>query len=74
LKREYPATDVEIGFIINTKGEVLAPYAIKSVNTRFEDAAIRAILKWKFRPGYRGGRPVNTRTQITIKFRVIEDS
>lgn len=74
LKKEYQEADVEMGFIINTKGEVLAPYVIKSVNTRFEEAAVRAILKWKFRPGYRGGRPVNTRTQITIKFRVIEGS
>ena len=73
LKREYQEADVEMGFIINTKGEVLAPYVIKSANSRFEEAAIRAILKWKFRPGYRAGRPVNTRTQITIKFRVIED-
>lgn len=73
MKREYREAEVEVGFIITTKGEVLAPHVIKSANARFEDAAIRAILKWKFRPGFKSGRPVNTRTQITIKFRLIED-
>lgn len=73
LKKDYREADVEMGFIINTKGEVLAPYVIRSANGRFEAAAISAILKWKFRPGFRGGRPVNTRTQITIKFRVVEE-
>ena len=73
MKREYQEAEVEMGFIINKKGEVLAPYVIRSDHSRFEESAIRAILKWKFRPGYRSGQPVNTRTQITIKFRLVED-
>jgi periplasmic protein TonB len=72
LKSEFPETSVTLEFIINTRGEVLMPRAIASRHRRFEEAAITGVLKWKFKPGYKGGRPVNTRTQITITFRVTE--
>jgi protein TonB len=73
LRKEYPSCTVVVGFIINAKGEVLSPYVISSEVRRFEEAALSGVMKWKFRPGYRGGRPVNTRTQIAIHFRVTED-
>lgn len=74
LRSTYVEADVTLEFIINTKGEVLMPRAISSPARRFEEAAVSGVLKWKFKPGQRGGRPVNTRTQITIKFRVSEGS
>jgi len=73
LRREYPECTLAVGFIINTKGEVVAPYIISAEVRRFEDAALAGVLKWKFKPGYKGGRPVNTRTQIAINFRTVED-
>lgn len=73
LKHDYPESSVTLEFIINTKGDVLMPRALASEHRRFEEAAIAGILKWRFKPGARGGRPVNTRTQITIKFRVLKD-
>jgi periplasmic protein TonB len=70
LRREYPECTVVVGFIITAKGEVTAPYIISSQVRRFEEAALTGVLKWKFKPGFRGGRAVNTRTQIAISFRV----
>lgn len=70
LRSEFPESSVTMEFIINAKGEVLMPRAISARHRRFEEAAINGVLKWKFKPGYKGGRPVNTRTQITIMFRV----
>ncbi len=70
LRNEFPESAVTLEFIINTKGEVLMPRAVSARHRRFEEAAINGVLKWKFKPGYKGGRPVNTRTQITIMFRV----
>ena len=70
LKSVYQQSEVMVEFIINTKGEVLLPRIIRSDHRRFEDAVITGVQKWKFKPGQRGGRPVNTRTQITIMFRV----
>jgi periplasmic protein TonB len=73
LKTMFDQSEVTLEFIINAKGEVLMPRAIASQHRRFEDAAINGVLKWKFKPGYKGGRPVNTRTQITITFRVLKE-
>lgn len=70
MKSSFDETQVTLEFIITNKGEVTMPRAIRSEHRRFEDAAASGVLKWKFKPGYRGGRPVNTRTQITITFRV----
>jgi protein TonB len=70
LRKEYAESAVLLEFIITAKGEVVAPRSLASDHRRFEEAAIRAVEKWRFRPGYKGGRPVNTRTQITIQFRV----
>lgn len=70
LRHDFPESAVTLEFIISSKGEVLMPRAIVAKHRRFEEAAINGVLKWKFKPGYKGGRPVNTRTQITIMFRV----
>lgn len=72
LRKDYPESAVLLEFIITSKGEVFAPQALSSANRRFEEAAIRAVERWRFRPGYKSGRPVNTRTRITINFRVEE--
>lgn len=73
MRSTYLEAEVTLEFIINTKGEVLMPRSISGPHRRLEEAAINGVLKWKFKPGQRGGRPVNTRTQITIKFRVMEN-
>jgi protein TonB len=73
LKSQYDESQVTMEFIITAKGDVLMPQALASEHRRFEEAAITGLLKWKFKPGSKGGRPVNTRTQITIKFRVLKD-
>jgi protein TonB len=73
MRSTYLEAEVTLEFIINTKGDVLMPRSISGPHRRLEEAAINGVMKWKFKPGQRGGRPVNTRTQITIKFRVMEN-
>lgn len=70
LRSEFPMATVVMGFIITNKGDVVAPNVISSDHNRFSEAALRAVEKWRFRPGYKGGRAVNTRTQISIYFKV----
>lgn len=72
LKREYSEATVTIGFIVNAKGEVVAPYVVASTYFGFEEPALKGLEKWKFRPGVKNGRKVNTRMQIDIKFRIRE--
>ena len=60
--------EVNIRFIVDTNGDVLDPYVISASHSEFEIAALQAISKWKFRPGRRNGRSVNTRMTEDIAF------
>lgn len=62
--------EVDVGFIVNAAGDVLDAYVIRSTNRAFEVPALQAVRHWKFSPGYRGGRPVNTRMSVPIVFDV----
>jgi len=37
-------------------------------------AAVTGVLKWKFRPGMKSGRRVNSRVAVPINFRVTSKS
>lgn len=61
---------VLIEFIIGADGEVKEAIVVRSNNPAFERPAIDAVLKWRFSPGRKGGRPVNVRVQQTITFNI----
>lgn len=73
MKREGVTARVRAGFIVDSQGNVIMPYIVSSTHTGFERSAIEAIKKWKFRPGMKGGRKVNTRVEQPIDFKVSED-
>jgi len=68
LKREGLGGNVRIGFIVDSHGNVISPYIISSSHKGFERAAIDALAKWKFRPGMKSGKKVNTRMEQPIDF------
>jgi protein TonB len=73
LKRAGIDGRVRVGFIVDSHGEVILPYVVSSTNHGFERAAIEAVKKWKFRPGIKNGRKVNTRVEQPIDFKVTAD-
>lgn len=73
MKRAGISGDVLVGFIVDTEGNVRDPYVIKSSQREFESAAIQGVLRWKFRPGRKGGRAVNTRMQVPLGFTLNDD-
>lgn len=73
LRREVDYAEVTVRFIVDKTGSVLDAMAISSTHAGFEDAAVVGVSKWTFRPGTKLGRKVNTRMQVTIKFRVEGD-
>ena len=60
--------NVTVEFIISTNGDVTQAQVIKSSHREFEVPAVQAVLKWKFKPGRRGGRAVNVRASQLIEF------
>ena len=65
--------EVEVEFIIDSNGDVRNPFVVKSSQREFEAAALQAVSKWKFRPGRKGGRAVNTRVRQLIGFTLSEE-
>lgn len=59
---------VLLGFTVDEDGRVNAPYVIRCTNRVFEEAALRAVLKWRFEPGRRDGRVVRYRMAVPIVF------
>jgi protein TonB len=73
MKRAGINGDVLVEFIVDTEGNVQNAYVVKSSQREFEQAALQAIAKWKFKPGRKGGRPVNVRMQQPFGFTLNED-
>lgn len=65
--------EVTIQFIVDTNGDVRDPFVVKSSQREFEAAALQAVSKWKFRPGRKGGKAVNTRMIVPMVFSLNND-
>lgn len=72
LKQQYSRATVLVEFIVTENGEVVNITASQGVHRDFEEAAIQGVSKWRFRPGMRAGKRVNTRVRVPVNF-VIED-
>ena len=73
MRRAGIAGEVLVDFIVDTSGTVQNAYAVRSSQREFESAAVQAVSKWKFKPGRKGGRNVNTHMQVPIVFTLNEE-
>lgn len=72
LKESIHSARVRVGFIVTSKGDVVMAYIVTSTHRGFERAALDAVAKWKFKPGMRYGRKVNTQVEQPIDFSVVD--
>lgn len=68
MRRAGISGQVTVEFIVDSNGNVVAVQVINSSQREFELPAVQAVQKWKFKPGRKGGRAVNTRVQQVITF------
>jgi periplasmic protein TonB len=61
---------VLVDCIVDMHGDVRNAFAATSSQHEFDKPAVRAVNNWKFEPGQRRGRPVNTHVQIPIVFSI----
>jgi len=73
MRRAGITGQVTVGFIVDSRGNVREAYALKSSHREFEQAAVQAVSKWRFRPGKKGGRAVNTRMAVPIVFNITDE-
>ena len=68
MRRAGISGSVTVDFIVDTSGNVQLAYAVSASQSEFEAFAVQAVAKWRFRPGKKGGRTVNTHMQVPIAF------
>lgn len=73
LKRDVLEATVRVQFIVDTNGQVVNAVAVESTHAGFNEAAVVGVSKWKFRPGWKAGRRVNTRMEVPIVFKISEE-
>ena len=54
--------------IITAAGDVDEVRVLRSANPLLDDAAVRAVRQWAYRPALLDGRPVRVRLTVTVKF------
>jgi TonB family protein len=59
---------VVVEFVVAKDGRVHDPVVVRSNNPWFERPALEAIQQWRYSPGTKDGRPVNTRVQQSVVF------
>ena len=68
LKRQGVTGVVTLVFDVDEKGDVQEAKVQKSTNPQFEQPALDAIAKWKFKPARKDGVPVRTKVAIPLQF------
>ncbi|HVW84030.1 MAG TPA: energy transducer TonB, partial [Bryobacteraceae bacterium] len=66
-KAKYSGT-VLLSVIVDSEGHARDIRVIKSLGMGLDEKAVEAVQKWKFKPGMKGGTPVNVRAQIEVNF------
>jgi TonB family protein len=56
---------------VNEKGLVQNPRVLRSVGMGLDEKAIEAVMKWRFRAGYKDGKPVTVAAQVEVNFRLL---
>ncbi|MEO7796465.1 MAG: energy transducer TonB [Opitutaceae bacterium] len=72
MRRAGKTGEVIVEFIVDTNGNVIDAFAVRSNQREFEANAVASVKKWKFKPGQKSGRNVNTRMQVPILFTLNE--
>jgi protein TonB len=65
--------EVVLRFVVDANGDVRDVEIIRSSQREFESAAQQAVLKWKWKPGRKGGKAVATRMQIPVVFNLNDE-
>lgn len=68
LRAEKIQGEVLVAFVVTSRGETTAVRAVSSTHPDFEAPAVEAVSQWTFTPGVKGGRPVNTRMEVPVRF------
>lgn len=61
---------VVVKFLVDEAGNVYSTAVLRATKPGFEEAALRAVARWKFEPGSKDGRKVRFRMSVPLVFRI----
>lgn len=59
---------VTLEYIVDAEGRVAATQVLEATHAEFAEAVVEAVRQWRFEPGLKDGRPVNTRVVQQFPF------
>lgn len=69
-KAKYSGT-VLLSIVVDANGLPRDIHVIRPLGLGLDQKAIEAVMKWRFRPGMKGGHPVATQAQVEVNFRLL---
>lgn len=62
---------VVLQIVVDAHGNAVNPHVIRSLGLGLDEKATEAVLKWKFKPGYKDGKPVAVAATVEVNFRLL---
>lgn len=69
-KAKYQGT-VLLAIVVDVDGTTKNIRVIRSLGLGLDEKAVEAVLAWRFRPGYKDGRPVPVQANVEVNFRLL---
>ncbi len=69
-KAKYQGT-VVLYIEVDPSGRAVNPKVVRSLGLGLDEKAMEAVRQWKFKPGYRDGKPVTVAATIEVNFRLL---
>ncbi|MGA3258351.1 MAG: energy transducer TonB [Bryobacteraceae bacterium] len=69
-KAKYQGT-VVLYIEVDPSGRAVNPRVVRSLGLGLDEKAMEAVRQWKFKPGYRDGKPVTVAATIEVNFRLL---
>jgi len=62
---------VVLNLVVDPNGNAVNPKVIKSLGLGLDEKAMEAVKQWKFKPGYKDGKPVAVVATVEVFFRLL---
>ena len=69
-KAKYQGT-VLLAIVVTANGVASDLKVVKSLGLGLDEKAMEAVRQWKFKPGYKDGKPVAVAATIEVNFRLL---
>jgi len=69
-KAKYQGT-VVLYIEVDPSGRAVNPRVVRSLGLGLDEKALEAVRQWKFKPGYKDGKPVTVAATIEVNFRLL---